>query len=64
MKYTVRQARSLKGLTQVEMAKLLGISRDTYIKIETNPSRTTVAQACQISKITGIPFNDIIFFNT
>lgn len=62
MRYTIRQARNLKGLTQVEIAKLLDISRDTYIKLESNPSKITVAQAVRISEITGIPFNDIIFF--
>lgn len=62
MKYTVRQARNLKGLTQLEMAKLMGISRDTYIKIESDPTRSTVAQASRISEITGVPISDLNFF--
>lgn len=59
MTYTVKLARIANGLTQVQMAKKMGVSRDTYRKIELNPGEATVSQAQQISQITGIPAADI-----
>ncbi len=56
MKYTVKQARVLADFTQTKMAKMLGISRDTYRKIELDPESAKISQAKKISKITGIEF--------
>lgn len=58
-RYTIKQARRLSEKTQVEMAQLLGISRDTYRKIELNPDSATIAQARAISLILKIPVNQI-----
>ena len=59
--YTIRQARRLAEKTQSEMADLLGISRDTYRKIELYPEQATIAQARSISKIVKIPVDQIFF---
>ena len=59
MKYTVKQARVLADFTQTKMAKMLGISRDTYRKIELDPESAKISQAKKISKITCIEFSDI-----
>ena len=59
--YTVRQARRLAEKTQREMARSMGISRDTYRKIELNPEVATIEQAQNISRIVGIPMDKIIF---
>lgn len=61
MVYTVKQARCLKEKTQKEMAELMGISRDSYRKIEREPGKATVQQAYKISRITGIPVDQIFF---
>lgn len=53
--FSLRQARDHAGLTQREVAKGLGIDRSTYIKIEHDPNRATVAQIKKLSEITGIP---------
>ena len=45
MKYTVKQARVLADFTQTKMAKMLGISRDTYRKIELDPESAKISQA-------------------
>lgn len=55
MQFTIRQARTHAGLTQEEMARELGVNRSTYIKIEKDVSRATVAQIQRIIQITGIP---------
>lgn len=61
--FTVKQARLFCGLTQQEMAKKMGINRDTYRKIELKPEKATITQGKQIAAITNIEF-DAIFFGT
>ncbi len=59
--YSVKQARLLSGFTQAQMARGLEITRETYIRLEKNPDKITVAQGRRISKITGVPFERIFF---
>lgn len=59
MQFTIRQARVHAGMTQAEVAKVLGIDRGTYMKIEKEPPRATICQINKISEITGIPVGDI-----
>ncbi len=61
MRYTVKQARRLAGLTQQNMADRLKIHRSTYIKLEENPDLITVGQAKIISRETSVPVDDIFF---
>lgn len=61
MNYTVKQARLMAGLTQIQMAKKLGVHRDTYRKIEACPESATIEQGKRISAITGIGFDEIFF---
>lgn len=59
MGFSVKQARQYAGFTQLEMAKKLGVSRDTYRKIELSPETASVAIAKKISVIVGIPIDQI-----
>lgn len=43
------------------MAEKLGVSRDTYRKIEMSPEDATVAIAKKISEVVGIPIDQIFF---
>lgn len=61
MTYTVKQARQYAGLTQCQMAEKMGICRSSYRKIELNPELATVKQAKDISAITGVAYDLIIF---
>lgn len=61
MGFSVKQARQYAGFTQVEMAQMLGISRDTYRKIELSPETASVALAMKISAVVGIPIDQIFF---
>lgn len=63
MKFTIEQARNHKGLTQEEMAKALGMSRSAYIDYEKGRQYFRVDQAYRFSVLTGIPVQDIIFFD-
>lgn len=57
MGFTVKQARQYAGFTQREMAEKLGVSRDTYRRIEQSPEDATVATAKRISEVVGIPID-------
>ena len=59
--FTVKQARVLRGKTQAEMAKYLGVCKDTYRAIEQNPCRTTVPQAKAICEYLGFELDQIFF---
>lgn len=63
MRFTIRQARTHAGLTQAQTARMLGIDRGTYIKIEKDISRATVRQIIDISRITKIPLKDFFLEN-
>ena len=63
MRFTIKQARNIAGITQAEMAKILGINRGTYIKIEKDVDHATVAQIKAISCATGIKPGDIFLFD-
>ena len=53
--------RRAKNITQKEMAKALGISLPTYLRLEKNPSEIKIETAYKIAKILGVAFEDIIF---
>lgn len=58
--FTIEQARKYAGMTQKEMAKSIGVSTSTYIRIEQNASNARVGVINRISKCTGIPVSDFI----
>ena len=58
--FTIEQARKYAGMTQKEMAKSIGMSTSTYIRIEQNVSNARVGVINRISKCTGIPVSDFI----
>ena len=64
MNYSVKQSRYIAGMTQMQMAEKMGVSRDTYRKIEANPDSATIAQGKKIAKITGIAFESIFLSST
>lgn len=64
MQFTLKQARLHSDKTQAEMAKLLGICRNKYLNIEKYPDTATIAEAKKISKITGIPLENLFLART
>ncbi len=62
IKFTLKQARLLKGLKQEEMAKRLGVHVQTYRRMEKQPDTVTVGDAKKISEILQMDY-DYLFFN-
>ncbi|OXL83142.1 hypothetical protein BCV73_08675 [Paenibacillus sp. SSG-1] len=61
MQLTVKKARLLSGMTQKEVADILGVHVQTYVKWERNPEEMSVGTAKQFSRIVKIGFEDIFF---
>lgn len=63
-RYTIKQARQLAGKTQVGLARELGVSEATYIKLEKGRSIFRMDQAEKFSEIVKLPIDRIIFLNS
>lgn len=53
MKNNLKTVRGIKGLTQEELARLLGVSRQTIISIESSRYVPSTVLSLKISKILG-----------
>ena len=60
-KFTLKQARLLKGLKMKDMAKELNVHVQTYSRMEKFPDTITIGEAKKISKILGINYDHIFF---
>lgn len=60
-KFTIRQARTFKGLTQEEIANKLGISRGMYRSYEKYETLFRADRMEAFSKAVGLPIDKIIF---
>lgn len=58
---TLKQARLFADVNQAEVAKAIGVSRYTYMQLEKNPDKATIAQAKAISKFLNVPYDEIFF---
>lgn len=61
-KFSLSAARHNVGLSQSEMADLLGISLPTYVSYEHGKTLMRVDTADKFSKIVKIPKHQIVFF--
>lgn len=59
MKYTLKEIRARRNLTQQNMADKLGISRQRYIVIEKYPSRVSCHKMQAIADILKVDIGDI-----
>lgn len=59
MKYTLKELRARRNLTQQNMADKLGVSRQRYIMIEKYPSRVSCRKMEVIAKILKVDIGDI-----
>lgn len=61
MKWTLKAIRINLGLTQMQMAGKLGVSKETYLNYENYKTYPDVNIVKKIIKISKVDFNDIIF---
>jgi DNA-binding XRE family transcriptional regulator len=60
-KLTVKQLRALANLTQRDAAKLLGIHRNTFMRLENDPGRMQLAQAAILTEMAGVGLEQVLF---
>lgn len=61
MKMTLKTARELKGLTQLEACKLVGITKDTLSNYERGKSYPDVPILRNIENAYGVRYDQLIF---
>jgi transcriptional regulator with XRE-family HTH domain len=59
----IRGIRTLKGLSQQNMADVLGLSLPTYAEIERGKKDVTISRLEKIAEKLGVTLNDILNFN-
>lgn len=62
MKFTLKELRARKNLTQVQVAKQLGISVQTYNAWEKNVSNVAVSKVPAVAECYGVKIGDIFLF--
>lgn len=63
MKNIIKQLRKEAGLRQEDLAKELGVSRQTIIAIENNKYDPTLGLAMRIAKLLGLHVDEIFFLD-
>ena len=61
MNEKMKQARLEKNLSQTELAKIIGVSRQTINMIENDDYNPTIALCCNICKVLGCTLNDLFW---
>lgn len=59
MKNTIHEKRKALGLSQEQLAKACGVSRQTINAIENNKYDPTLALAFQLSRVLGVPVDGL-----
>ena len=63
MKNRVRELRKLKGLTQEQVAEVIGVSRQTINAIEKEKFDPSLPTAFKMSKLFDLPIEDFFLFD-
>lgn len=61
MRNIVRQLRNQAGLRQEDLARALGVSRQTVIAIENDKYNPTLELAMKIARLLKLPVEEIFF---
>lgn len=63
MKFTLKQARNYADFSQADMAKHLHVGLNTYRNYENGTTPMRIRTAEMFSDLTGVPFDQIIFYS-
>lgn len=59
MKFTLKELRARKGLTQEDVAHALGVHLNTYRSWEQNPGMIQISKVYAIAELFGVRLDDI-----
>ena len=63
MRNNVKQLRKAAGLRQKDLARMLGVSRQTIIAIENNKYDPTLALAIKLARLLGLHVDELFFLD-
>ena len=63
MRNTVKRLRKQAGLRQEDMARELGVSRQTIIAVENDKYNPTLELAMKIARLLGLHLDEIFFLD-
>lgn len=63
MQNNVKQLRKAAGLRQEDLARKLGVSRQTIIAIENNKYDPTLALAIKLARLLGLYVDELFFLD-
>ena len=63
MRNTVKQLRKQAGLRQEDMARELGVSRQTIIAVENDKYNPTLELAMKIARLLGLHVDEIFYLD-
>jgi putative transcriptional regulator len=58
----LKKYRQLRGLTQEELAQLVGVRRETIIRLEAGKYNPSLKLAIDISRVVKVPIEEIFIF--
>jgi len=62
MKNRIEEIRKERGIRQEELAKIMGVSRQTISSLETGKYNPSIALAYKISKYFGMTIEEVFIF--
>jgi len=64
MKTRIKELRAVQGMTQVELAKRVGVRRETIVFLEKGKYNPSLQLAHSISKIFKLPIEEVFILDT
>ena len=59
----LKKYRQLKNLTQEQLGQMVGVRRETIMRLETGKYNPSLKLAVDISRVVGAPIEDIFIFD-
>lgn len=59
----LKKYRQLKNLTQEQLGQMVGVRRETIMRLEAGKYNTSLKLAVDISRVVGAPIEDIFIFD-
>lgn len=59
----LKKYRQLKNLTQEQLGQMVGVRRETIIRLEAGKYNPSLKLAVDISRVVGAPIEDIFIFD-
>lgn len=62
-RFELKKYRQLKNLTQEQLGQMVGVRRETIMRLEAGKYNPSLKLAVDISRVVGAPIEDIFIFD-